>query len=315
MINQPAVVVGIDVAKRSLAVAVSNGESYALSNDAAGIAQLIQRRLPLAPRLVVIEASGNYEQAAWLGLWAAGLPVARVNPHATHYFAKARGQRAKSDPLDAAGLVKFGLALEPTPIPPPNKQARELQDLVGRRRQLITMLTAEQNRHQQAPAGLIRRDIATTIAALKRHKAAIEKALGEKLKKSSPELLTLLQSAPGVGPAVSAVLVTRLPELGTLGSKQAAALVGVAPFVQTSGKWRGQSHVSGGRADVRCALYMAAHNAVLRPGRLQDFYRRLTAAGKSHRQALTACMRKLIVILNVMVKHQTPWNATCPQLA
>ena len=134
----------------------------------------------------------------------------------------------------------------------------------------------------------------------------------DKLKKSSAELLALLQSAPRVGPAVSAVLVTRLPELGKLKAKQAAALVGVAPFVQSSGQWRGQSHVSGGRADVRCALYMAAHNAVLRPGRLRDYYLHLCGAGKSHRQALTACIRKLVVILNAMVKRQTPWSATCP---
>jgi transposase len=309
--SQTTMVVGIDVAKNTLEVAAGSA-SFTVSNDEQGLEQLIERLTPLAPELVVLEASGGYEKAAWLGLWAAGIKVARINPRDAYHFAQACRQLAKTDRLDAQGLRRFGEQLKPAPTPVPSESDQELQELVRRRQQLVAMITTESNRHQQAGKRAIRQSIGRIVRGLQREKAAIEHAIERTLEQQSSKRVALLQSMPGIGPVTCAVLIARLPELGWLSSREIAALVGVAPFTRQSGKWRGESHIFGGRADLRCALYMAAHNAVLRRGPLRDFYLRLRAAGKQRAQAMTACIRKLVVILNAMVKHNTPWSAPCP---
>jgi len=309
--DQGNLVVGIDVAKNSLEVATER-ESFTVDNDEQGLEQLIARLLPLKPELVVLEASGGYEKAAWLALWSAGIKVARINPRDAYHFAQASRQLAKTDRLDAQGLRRFGEQLRPAPTPVPSDADQELQELVRRRQQLVGIITAERNRQQQTRNPTIRKSIERTIRNLQREKGAIEHAIGHKLEQQSSKRVALLESMPGVGRVTSAILIARLPELGSLSAREVAALVGVAPFTRHSGKWRGESHIFGGRADLRCALYMAAHNAVRCAGPLRDFYQRLRAAGKARPQALTACIRKLIVILNAMVKHDTHWSPQCP---
>jgi transposase len=309
-----ALVVGLDVAKNSLEVATGK-EGFRVTNDEEGLVQLIARLAPLKPELVVLEASGGYEKAAWLALWAAGIKVARINPRKAYHFAQASGQLAKTDRLDAQGLRRFGEQLRPAATPVPSEADQELQELVRRRQQLVGLLTAERNRQQQTRNSIIRKSIGRIIRNLLREKGAIEHAIEQKLEQQPSKRVALLESMPGVGRVTSAILIARLPELGALSAREAAALVGVAPFTRHSGQWRGESHIFGGRADLRCALYMAAHNAVLRNGPLRDFYLRLRAAGKARPQALTACIRKLIVILNAMVKHNTHWSPQCLTLA
>ncbi len=304
-------VVGIDVAKNNLEVAIEN-ENFTVGNDEEGLQQLLARLLPLKPELVVLEASGGYEQAAWLALFAAGIKVARINPRDAYHFAQASRQLAKTDRLDAQGLRRFGEQLRPAPTPAPSDADQELQELVRRRQQVVTIITAERNRQQQTRNPTIRKSIQRILRNLEREKGAIEHAIEQKLEQQSSKRVALLESMPGVGRVTSAIVIARLPELGTLSAREVAALVGVAPFTRQSGKWRGPSHIFGGRADLRCALYMAAHNAVRCAGPLRDFYQRLRAAGKPRPQALTACIRKLIVILNAMVKHNSHWSPPCP---
>lgn len=304
-------VVGIDVSKRSLEVA-TDSESFSVGNHQQGLEQLIARLLALKPELVVLEASGGYEKAAWVALWAAGIKVAPVNPRDAYHFAQASRQLAKTDRLDAQGLRRFGQHLQPAPTPVPSEADQELQELVRRRQQLVTIITAERNRQQPTRNSTIRQSIGRTIGNLEREKGAIEHAIEQKLEQQPSQRVALLESVPGVGRGTSAILIARWPELGTLSPREVAALVGVAPFTHHSGQWRGESHLFGGRADLRSALYMAAHNAVRCAGPLRDFYQRLRSAGKARPQALTACIRKLIVILNAMVKHNPHWSPPCP---
>jgi transposase len=242
-------VVGIDVAKNSLEVATGR-ENFTVGNDEQGLQQLIARLLPLEPELVVLEASGGYEKAAWLALWSAGIKVARINPRDAYHFAQACRQLAKTDRLDAQGLRRFGEQLKPAPTPVPSDADQELQELVRRRQQLVTIITAERNRQQRTRNSTIGKSIERTIRNLQREKGAIEHAIGQKLEQQSSQRVALLESMPGVGRVTSAILIARLPELGTLNAREVAALVGVAPFTRHSGQWRGESHIFGGRADL-----------------------------------------------------------------
>jgi transposase len=311
---ETGVVVGIDVAKLSLEVAAGDQLHFTVANHEEGIAQLVVKLQPLKPSLIVLEASGGYEKLAWLSLWEQGFMVARVNPRDTYHFAQANRQLAKTDRLDARGLRLFGEQIKPAPSVPLSAAGQELQDLVRRRQQLVSMITAESNRRQQASPA-IRKSIGRIIRSLKREKDATEQRIAGELKQHHSKQVALLQSVPGVGPVTVAMLIARLPELGRLSAREAGALVGVVPYTRQSGKWHGESHIFGGRADLRSALYMAAHNAVRREGPLRDFYLRLRAAGKQHPRALTACIRKLVVILNAMVKHDTRWSPPCSTLA
>jgi transposase len=311
MEQQVQVWVGIDVGKRQLAVGLSTGERFTLNNDEAGVAELVERMAAVGPALVVLEASGGYERMVWLALWEAGIATARVNPRDTYHFAQANRQLAKTDRLDAGGLAEFAERMRPAPIAPPADE--ELRQLVGRRRQLVAMLTAEKNRRQQGSRP-IRKSLDRTIAALERELAAIDHAIERQMSESAQtsRASQLLRAVPGVGPVATATLIARLPELGRLSRREIAALAGVAPFDHQSGAWRGRSVIFGGRADVRAILYMATLTAVRCNPPLRVFYRRLRSAGKPAKVALTAAMRKLLIILNAILKTDSPWRQTCP---
>ncbi|HKM82813.1 MAG TPA: IS110 family transposase [Candidatus Acidoferrum sp.] len=305
--------VGIDVAKDTLEVATSGGESFSTINDAAGRAQLIERLLKLNPALVVLEASGGYEQALLVELVAVDIDCARVNPVDVRYFARMHRQFAKTDRLDARVLAAFAQHRATELVPARLDAERdELKLLVNRRTQLLQMLTAERNRLAQAPKWL-RKSIARTIRALERELGAIDHEIAERVNASArlKPLQQQLTSVPGVGRVLASVLLARLPELGHLNRREIAALVGVAPFSRQSGRWQGHQSIFGGRAGVRTVLYMATLSAVRCNPTLHPFYSRLRQSGKPAKVALTAAMRKLLLILNAMLKTQTPWSPPC----
>jgi transposase len=302
--------VGIDVAKAPLDIALRpTGERWAVANDDAGIAALVARLLALPPALIVLEATGGYQRAVVAALAAARRPVAVVNPRQARDFAKATGQLAKTDALDARALAYFAEAVRPTPRPLPDAQADELRALLARRRPLVTRRTAEQNRLGRAPARL-QTDIQAHITWLNERLAMLDDDLDTTLRASSVwrEREEVLRSVPGIGPVCTRTLLLDLPELGTLSRQRLAALVGVAPLTRESGTRRGSRTIWGGRAHVRATLYMSTLVAVRYNAGLKVFYERLRAAGKTAKVALAACMRKLLTILNAMVKHHTLWQ-------
>jgi transposase len=310
MVDVPCFV-GVDVAKAQLDIAVRpSGERWAVPNDAGGVVTLVERLQALHPPLIVLEATGGLERAATAALATAGLPVVVVNPRQARDFARATGQLAKTDALDARALAHFADVIRPTPRPLPDAQTQELRALLGRRQQLIGMRTAEQNRLAGA-SGRLQRDIEAHITWLTERLATLDDAL-ETLLRASPlwrENDDLLQSAPGIGPVCARTLLLELPELGTLTRQQIAALVGVAPLNCDSGTLRGRRMIWGGRAQVRTVLYMGTLVATRYNPRIKAFYDRLLAAGKVKKVALTACMRKFLTILNAMLKHRTPWQS------
>lgn len=310
-----AVYVGIDVASAELVVAVRpTGEGWSVPNDDAGGATVVRRLRLLAPAVIVLEATGGYERAVVAALAAAGLPVVVANPRQVRDFARATGQLAKTDQVDAAVLALFAERVHPEPRALPDAATQALDAVLTRRRQLLDMLTAERNRLAQAvPA--VRRDVQAHIRWLERRLADLDRDLDALIQHSPVWRATdnLLRSVPGVGPVVSRTLLGALPELGALTHKQIAALAGVAPMARDSGLWRGRRRITGGRAAVRATLYMAAlvatrHNPIIR-----RFYQRLLAAGKPKKVALTACMHKLLTILNAMVRANAVWRNTLAQ--
>lgn len=311
-----AVVVGVDVAKDRLDVAVRpSGARWSETNNETGVTALVARLRPLGPALIVCEATGGFERAAIAALAAAGLPVVVANPRQVRDFARATGQLAKTDQLDAAILALFAERVRPTPRPLADAAAQLLDALLTRRRQLVEMLVAEKNRLGFAPKPL-HRGIQAHVRWLERQLDDVTKELAA-LIEASPVWRAkddLLQSVPGVGPIVSSLLLGELPELGTLSHKQIAALVGVAPLARDSGTLRGKRIVWGGRASVRSALFMAAMCGRRWNPALKRFYDRLKAAGKPTKVALIACARKLLTILNAMVQQNTYWRGSSPKL-
>jgi transposase len=305
----PHVFVGIDVSKTQLDVALRPEGRFAVSNDETGFTQLIERLSRVAPVRVVLEATGGLEILLVGALAAAGLPVVVVNPRQVRDFAKATGKLAKTDALDAQTLAHFAEVIQPALRPLPDEQTQALAALVTRRRQLVEMLIAEKNRLRQAPKP-IRPSLQAHIAWLEQALQQADTDLAEAIRHSPVwrENEALLQSAPGVGPVLSTTLLATVPELGTLAHKQIAALVGVAPLNRDSGTLRGRRTVWGGRAQARAVLYMGAIVAARFNPVIRAFYQRLRAAGKAKKVALTACMHKLLVILNAMLKHRTPWR-------
>jgi transposase len=300
--------VGIDVAKAQLDIALRPlGERWAVTNDDTGITALVRRLQEIVPQLIVLEATGGYQRAVVAALATAGLPVVVVNPRQARDFAKATGQLAKTDALDARALAHFAEAIRPRPLP--DTQTEELRALLARRRQLVGMRTAEQNRLGSAPRRL-QADIQVHITWLNERLAALDDDLDTTLRASPVwrEREELLRSVPGIGPVCARTLLLDLPELGTLSRQRLAALVGVAPLNRDSGTLRGTRTIWGGRAHVRTTLYMSTLVAVRYNPVLKTFYERLRAAGKAAKVALTACMRKLLTILHAMVKHHTPWQ-------
>jgi transposase len=310
MMSAPQCFVGIDVAKAQLDIALRpTGERWAVTNDETGIAALVARLQAAQPTLIVLEATGGYHRAVVAALAAAALPLVVMNPRQGRDFAKATGQLAKTDVLDARAVAHFAEAVRPAPRPLPDAQTEELRALLARRRQLIAMRTAEQNRLENAPRRL-RADIEAHIAWLNQRVATLDDDLDTTLRASPVwrERETLYRSVPGMGPVCARTLMLDLPELGTLSRQRLAALVGVAPFNRDSGTLRGTRTTWGGRAHVRATLYMSTLVAVRYNPVLKRFYERLCTAGKAKKVALMACMRQLLTILNAMVKHHKPWQ-------
>ncbi len=301
--------VGIDVSKHQLDVAVRpSGATRTVRNDEAGLHELVSWLGPLPLALLVLEATGGLEVPVASALAAAGLPTVVVNPRQVRDFARATGRRAKTDRLDAHVLAHFAEAVRPEPRALPNAQAQELAAVLLRRRQLVEMLTAEKNRLAQAVRRL-RPQIQAHIEWLQQQLGDLDRQLAE-LIRSSPvwrEKEDWLRSTPGVGPVLATTLLAHLPELGTLSRQQIATLVGVAPLNRDSGTLRGRRAVWGGRAHVRTVLYMGTLVAVRHNPVIAAFHRRLLEAGKAPKVALTACMHKLLTILNAMLKHRTHW--------
>jgi len=306
------VIVGIDVAKAALDVAVRpSGEARHLANAAAGIGELVGWMQALSPEVIVVEATGGYEAPLVAELGIAHLPVAVVNPRQVRDFARATGRLAKTDRLDAQALAHFGQAMRPTPRLLPDEDTQALAALVERRRQVVAMRTAEENRLGATRVAPVRARIQAHLAWLEADLGEIDGDLQQQLR-ASPlwrEQDDLLQSVPGIGPIIALTLLAQLPELGRLSHGQIAALVGVAPLNRDSGTLRGRRAVWGGRQAVRTALYMGTLRATRCNPAIRLFYDRLLAAGKAKKVALVACMHKLLTILNAMRKHQTPWQA------
>lgn len=304
--------VGIDVSKAQLDVAIRpTGEKESVANDKAGIKALVKRLAKIEPTLIVLEATGGYERQVTRALVSADLPVVVVNPRQVRDFAKATGELAKTDSIDAAVLAHFAEVIRPEMRPLPDVVTLELRSLTARRRQILEMIAAENNRlamTSKAVAKRIDAHIRWLEQELERANQELDRAIEQSpIWKENDELL---RSAKGIGPVTSRTLLAELPELGTLNRKQISALVGVAPFNRDSGSLKGRRSIWGGRAPVRCALYMATLVATRCNPVIRDFYNRLTAKGKLFKVALVACMRKLLTILNSMIKHKTRWSET-----
>ena len=315
--EQEAIYVGIDVAKAQLDVAVRpTDDRWEVSHDDAGVRQLVSRLKAIEPAMVLLEASGGLELPLVAALAAHSVPVVVVNPRQVRDFARATGKLAKTDALDAAVLAHFAEAVRPPVRPLRDTETQALNSLAARRHQVMTMLVSEKNRLSSATIA-VRPRIEAHIAWLEQELDDLDEGLRQTLRQSPVwrEKDDLLRTVPGVGEQLSLTLLAHLPELGTLDRREIAALVGVAPFNRDSGTLRGKRTVWGGRARVRAALYMGALVASRFNPLIRDFYQRLLAAGKPKKLALTACMRKLLVILNSMLKHRSPWCDLTPTVA
>ena len=306
-----AIVVGIDVSKERLDVAVRpTGETFVVSRDAEGLDALIAKLTPLAPVAVAVEATGGYETVVAASLAAAGLAIVVVNPAQVRSFAQALGKRAKTDPLDAGVIAHFVEATRPQIRPLPDEETRLLADLVARRRQIVAMIVAERQRQKRLTNRRLQKSIARLLAALQKELSSLERDIDETVRGSPAwrEKEDLLASVPGVGKVIARTLIAELPELGTLDRRKVAALVGLAPWTRQSGKWKGKSFIGGGRADVRSTLFLGAMVAARRNPDLKAFRDRLVAAGKPKLVALVATARKLLTILNAILRDQKPWR-------
>jgi transposase len=308
------VFVGVDVSKARLDVALTNSDkSWSVTNASDGIAQLVERLRELGPALVVMEATGGFEVPIAAALAAAEIPVVIANPRQVRDFAKATGQLAKTDAIDAHILALFAERVRPQVRPLPDEDARVLDAIVGRRRQVIDMITAEKNRLGFAVPAL-HKNIEEHITWLERQLEKVDTDLDRRIRKSPVWMAkhNLLRDVPGVGPNLARTLIAELPELGRLSHKEIAALVGVAPLNRDSGLFRGKRMIWGGRASVRSALYMSILSATKWNPVIRVFYLRLRAQGKPPKVAMVACMRKLLIILNAMVRNDQPWDPAIP---
>ena len=302
--------VGIDVSKARLDVSVRpSGEAFVVARDDKGLAELVERLHGLAPRLIAVEATGGYETVVAAAIGGAGLPLAVVNPAQVRHYAQALGKRAKTDPIDAEVIARFAEATRPEPRAMPDEATQALAELVTRRRQIIGMMVAERQRATRLPRRL-RKSCERVVRMLEKELAALDIDIDTTVRGSPAWRATedLLASVPGVGAITARALIAELPELGRLDRRSAASLVGLAPFTQQSGQWRGKAFISGGRRSVRAALFVATMAAVRHNSIIRDFRQRLLAAGKPKMVAMIACMRKLLTILNAIVRDQKPWQ-------
>lgn len=315
--SAPPLVVGIDVSKDRLDVAILPGdEAFFVKRDAEGLDALTARLVPLSPETVALEATGGYETVVAATLGAAGLPVVVVNPAQVRSFGRALGQRAKTDPIDARLIARFAAMTRPEIRPLPDEATQRLADLVARRRQIIAMVVAERQRQKRftgrahAPDRL-QKSIGRLLEALQRELSEVDAEIDTDIRGSSAwrEKEDLLASVPGVGPTIARTLIAEMPELGALDRRQIAALAGLAPWTRQSGQWKGRSFIGGGRAPIRAALHMGAITAARHNPALKAFRDRLLAAGKPKMVALVAVARKLLTILNAIVRSGKPWHA------
>src|SRR6516162_6944413 len=310
-VDMESIIIGIDVSKDRLDVAVRpSGEVFMVERNAAGLEKLVRRLRELSPRIVALEATGGFETVAAAALAGAALPVAIVNPAQIRAFAKAIGQRAKTDPIDAGVIAHFADATELEPRAVPDEATRLLGDLVARRRQIVEMIGAERQRETRVTVRRLKSSIARLLKALERELASVDADIDDAVRGSPAwrEKENLLASVPGIGPVISRTLIAELPELGQLDRKQIAALAGLAPFTRKSGKWRGKSFIGGGRSSVRAAVFMGAMVAKVHNPVLKVFFDRLVAGGKPRMQAIIAVARKLLTILNAILRDRRPWQ-------
>jgi transposase len=306
-----AIYVGIDVSKDRLDVHVlPTGEAFAVARDGNGLNELLERLGRVAPTLIAVEATGGFETIVAAAIAGAHLPLAVVNPAQVRHFAQAIGKRAKTDPIDAAVIARFAEAVKPEPRELPNEAGRMLAELVSRRLQLIEMLVAERQREKRATGARVRKSLARHIAALEKELPVIDRDI-DTLVRGSPvwrEKEDLLITFPSVGRTIARTLLADLPELGRLTRRQIASLGGIAPFTRQSGQWKGKSMIAGGRPITRSALFLAALTASRCNPVLRDFYQRLLAVGKPKMVALIAVARKILTILNAMLRDRKPWH-------
>ena len=305
------IIAGIDVSKDRLDVAVRpSGEAFVVERNGAGLEMLVARLRELSPYLVALEATGGFETVVTAALAGAALPVVVVNPAQVRAFATALGQRAKTDPIDAAVIAHFAEATRPQPRPLPDEATQLLADLVTRRRQIIEMIGAERQREKRVMNSHMRKSITRLIKVLEKELTGLDTDIDDAVRGSPAwrDKEDLLASVPGVGPVIARTLIAERPELGQLGRKPIAALVGLAPFTRRSGQWRGRSFIGGGRTTVRTVLFMGAMVAKQHNPVLKAFFDRLVAAGKPKMVALIAVARKLLTILNAILRDRRPWQ-------
>ena len=309
-----ALYVGIDVSKDRLDVhAHPSGDAFAVGRSGEGLARLVERLNQLAPVLIAVEASGGFETVVAASLAGAGLPVVVVNPAQVRHYAQALGRRAKTDPIDAAVIARFVEATRPAPRPLPDEATQRLADLVARRRQIVEMMAAEGQRERRADRRL-KTSIARLRKALERELAELDAEIDDQVRGSPiwAEKEDLLASVPGVGPIIARTLIAEMPELGTLDRRQIAALAGLAPWTRQSGQWKGKSFIGGGRKNVRRLLFLGALSAARHNPLLKAFRDKLVAAGKPKMLAAIAVARKLLTILNAILRDKQPWHAKTP---
>lgn len=302
--------VGVDVSKDRLDIHVRpSGEAFAVARDGDGLEALVARLQELGPALIAVEATGGFETVVTAALGGAGLPVVVVNPAQVRSYAKAVGTRAKTDPIDAEVIARFAEATKPAFRPLPDEETQRLADMIARRRQIITMIVAEKNREKRATSKM-RRSIARLLKALQKELSQIDQDIDDAVRGSPAwrEKAALLASVPGVGDGTARTMIAELPELGRLTRREIASLAGLAPYTQASGKWQGKSFIAGGRASVRSALFIAALSACRFNPALNALYQRLIAKGKAKKVALIAVARKLLVILNAILRDKKPWQ-------
>jgi len=307
-----AVFVGIDVSKDRLDVHVlPSGEAFAVARNGEGLAGLNARLGSYGAAVIAVEATGGFETVVAASLAGAGLPVVVVNPAQVRAFAQALGKRAKTDPVDALVIARFAEATRPQIRSLPDEATQLLADLVTRRRQIVQMIGAERQRERRAPPKL-KRSIARLVEVLEQELSTLDRDLDDAIRGSPAwrEKENLLKSVPGVGPIVARTLLSQLPELGSLDRRQIAALAGLAPWTRQSGQWRGKSFIGGGRASVRAVLFVASMVAARHNPQMKAFHQRLIAAGKAKKAAFIAVARKLLTILNAMLRDNTPWRHT-----
>jgi transposase len=305
-----AIYVGIDVSKDRLDVHVRpSGEAFAVARDGKGLNELVERLRSAGPTLIAVEATGGFETIVAAAVAGAHLPLAVINPAQVRHFAQAVGKRAKTDPIDAAVIARFAEAVKPEPRGLPDEAARLLAELVGRRAQLIEMLVAERQREKRASAGRVRKSLARHIAALEKELSEIDRDI-DTMVRGSPvwrEKEDLLITFPGIAHTIARSVLADLPELGRLTRREIASLAGYAPFTRQSGQWKGKSMIAGGRPSVRSAIFMAALSAIRCNPVMRAFYQRLLARGKPKMVALVAVARKILTILNAMLRDRKQW--------